>query len=107
MQEQKEDMRGRLSGECRMYVMVKAGNEMLHFDSAEMYNDKKTDWAYACQQWDAPPARIDGEIRGDDPAVLQAIANGQSRDGIAYGTVKKKGIGQYTLAWSYAPQEGK
>lgn len=26
MQEQKEDMRGRLSGECRMYVMVKAEN---------------------------------------------------------------------------------
>ncbi|BDF57897.1 hypothetical protein CE91St36_07140 [Christensenellaceae bacterium] len=82
-------------------VKDKEGNEIVHFDSAEMYADKTSDWVYACKESEHWPAYIEGTIRGDNQAALEALAGVQSEGGIVYGRVVQGKDGMYYLTWSY------
>lgn len=80
------------------------GDEILSFNSADMYDDPASDWVYASLVTNKIPQKITGVIKHENREYLDAIKNAESENSwynkIYYGEVKQDENGKWYLEWS-------
>ncbi|HBU13356.1 MAG TPA: hypothetical protein DEB31_11765 [Clostridiales bacterium] len=96
------DVEARDLFEQQIRIYDQNNQQMLYFDSAEMYHDKTSDWAYVVTPDGTirEPARIEGTIKNPSEALIRALAESAGSD-IIYGKPRRTSDGQWAVDWVY------